>query len=91
LFFDFRVKEVNMAEPKKVDFEKGLQELNTIVEKLEKGEFNLEESLKHFEKGVKIARQCQTVLENADQKIKILMQKNQTQQLEDYKNQDEES
>jgi exodeoxyribonuclease VII small subunit len=57
---------------KKIDLEKSLQELESIVETLEDGELSLEESLKHFEKGVKLSRECQTALKDAEQKVKIL-------------------
>lgn len=57
---------------KKIDLEKSLQELESIVETLEDGELSLEESLKHFEKGVKLSRECQTALKDAEHKVKIL-------------------
>ena len=53
----------------KVSFEAAVEELATIVEKLESGAASLEESLKLFEKGAKLAAQCYTVLQNAEQKI----------------------
>ncbi len=57
---------------KKIDLEKTLQELETIVETLEDGDLSLEQSLKHFEKGVKLSRDCQTALKEAEQKVQIL-------------------
>ena len=57
---------------KKIDLEKTLQELENIVETLEDGELSLEQSLKHFEKGVKLSRECQAALKDAEQKVKIL-------------------
>jgi exodeoxyribonuclease VII small subunit len=57
-------------------FEKALQELETLVEKMEQGELSLEESLQHFEKGVQLSRACQQALRDAEQKVEILMQKN---------------
>ena len=57
---------------KKIDLEKSLQELESIVETLEDGELSLEESLKHFEKGVKLSRECQAALKDAEHKVKIL-------------------
>lgn len=50
-----------------------MNELEDIVKKLEKGELPLEESLKQFEKGINLARQCQDVLKHAEQKIEKLM------------------
>lgn len=61
--------------PKKrqsVHFEKSIDELETIVEQLETGELSLEESLKAFEKGVALTRQCQQALDDAEKKVEIL-------------------
>ena len=55
------------------DFEKSLAELETLVEKLEGGDLSLEESLKAFERGVGLTRECQTALEAAEAKVEILL------------------
>ena len=55
--------------------EKKLDGLKQIVEQLEQGELSLEDSLKQFEQGVKLAQQCQQTLENAEQKVQILLKK----------------
>lgn len=55
--------------------EKSLAELETLVEKLEGGDLSLEETLKHFERGVKLTRECQTTLKEAEQKVEILLNK----------------
>lgn len=55
-----------------MDFETKLNRLETIVEKMEGGELPLEESLKAFEEGVKLARECQVQLNAAEQKVKVL-------------------
>ena len=57
------------------DFERSLAELETIVEKLEQGELSLDESLRHFERGVQLTRVCQSALKQAEQKVEILMRK----------------
>lgn len=62
--------------PKTIDFEKSLQQLEAIVSKLEKGELSLEESIKHFEQGVKLSRECQQALRCAEQKISVLSREN---------------
>jgi len=65
--------------PKKTttpDFEKSLSELEKLVEKMEQGDLSLESSLEHFEKGVQLSRTCQQALREAEQKVEILMQKN---------------
>ena len=56
----------------KFDFNKGLAELEVIINKMESGELSLEDSLKYFEKGVKLHRQCHSALTDAEQRIKIL-------------------
>jgi len=56
-----------------VDFEKSLSELTALVEKMEKGNISLEDSLKAFEKGVKLTRKCQTALQDAEQKVNMLV------------------
>jgi exodeoxyribonuclease VII small subunit len=57
------------------DLEKSLAELEKIVERMEAGDLSLDESLKQFERGVTLTRQCQTALRNAEQKVEILMRK----------------
>tara|TARA_B110000008_G_scaffold98959_1_gene101721 strand:+ start:99 stop:323 length:225 start_codon:yes stop_codon:yes gene_type:complete len=59
-----------MAE--KFNFNKGLIELEEIINRMESGELSLEESLKYFEKGVKIHKHCHTALKDAEQRIRIL-------------------
>ena len=53
--------------------EGSLKELEALVEKLESGDLALEDALKEFERGVKLTRQCQTVLKQAEQKVEILL------------------
>ncbi len=53
-----------------------MEELEALVEKMEHGELSLEDSLQHFEKGVQLSRACQQALRDAEQKVEILMQKN---------------
>lgn len=63
-------------ETKQPDFEKSLAELEQIVEHLEQGDLTLESSLKDFERGVKLARNCQTALNDAQQRVEKLIEKN---------------
>ena len=56
----------------KFNFNKGLSQLEEIINKMESGELNLEDSLKYFEEGVKIHRQCHTALTDAEQRISVL-------------------
>ena len=55
-----------------MDFEKKLNRLEEIVQKMEKGELNLDESLKLFEEGVKLSRDCQQQLSAAELQVKKL-------------------
>ena len=57
---------------KTIHFEHSIAQLDDIVMQLEKGELSLEESLQQFEKGISLARTCQTILNQAEQKIEIL-------------------
>jgi exodeoxyribonuclease VII small subunit len=54
-------------------FETSLQELETIVRQLEAGDLPLEESLKLFEKGVQLSRECRERLNQAERRIEVLM------------------
>jgi len=56
----------------KFDFNKGLAELEVIISKMESGDLSLEDSLKYFEKGVKLHRQCHSALTDAEQRVNIL-------------------
>ena len=53
-------------------FEDALEELETVVERMENGEPSLEESLKLFERGMDLARRCQKALDDAEQRIRTL-------------------
>jgi exodeoxyribonuclease VII small subunit len=66
------------------DFERALAELETTVEKLEHGELSLEDALKHFERGVTLARECQAALKQAEQKVEVLLQKSPSAQPEPF-------
>ena len=59
----------------KENFEESMKKLETIVTELENGNLNLDESVKKFAEGMKIAKQCNTILEDAEKKITILLEK----------------
>lgn len=59
----------------KENFEEAMKSLENIVTELENGNLNLDESVKKFEEGMKIAKQCNTILEDAEKKITILLEK----------------
>lgn len=55
------------------DFEKALAELESLVDKLESGQLSLDESLARFKRGVELTRQCQAVLDRAQQSVDQLL------------------
>ncbi|WP_129780523.1 exodeoxyribonuclease VII small subunit [Peristeroidobacter soli] len=57
------------------DFERSLAELEAIVDKLEHGDLSLDDSLRHFERGVQLTRSCQSALKQAEQKVEILLRR----------------
>ena len=58
----------------KENFEESMKKLETIVTELENGNLNLDESVKKFEEGMKIAKQCNNILEDSEKKITILLE-----------------
>lgn len=65
-----------MTKPKRPpDFEKSLQELETLVERIERGDLPLDEALKAFERGVALTRECQSALAAAQSRVDILLQR----------------
>ncbi len=72
------------------DFEKSLQQLEKIVGKMESGELGLEESLKQFESGIKLAKSCQDTLANAELRVEQLIEKNGLQQTAPFEDLDED-
>ncbi|NNC99698.1 MAG: exodeoxyribonuclease VII small subunit [Gammaproteobacteria bacterium] len=60
----------------KLDFEKAYKQLETIVERMERGEQDLENSLHDFERGVSLMKHCHSMLKDAEQKVEILVKDN---------------
>lgn len=54
-------------------FEKSIKELEEIVAKLESGDTTLDESLELFEKGIKLSKDCNSMLDKAEKKVSILL------------------
>lgn len=69
---------------KNPDFETALAELEELVETLEQGDISLDESLKQFERGVQLTRSCQQALQEAEQKVQVLIEKDGKQTLEAF-------
>lgn len=69
-----------------LDFETTLTQLESIVARLESGELPLEQALKDFESGIKLAQLGQARLQQAEQRIQILLSKSDKAELSDYQN-----
>lgn len=81
---------MSKKESKKViHFEKAITELENLVEQMEDGELSLESSLKTFEKGIKLTRECQNALQDAEQKVQILIKENGNDQLVEFREKEE--
>lgn len=72
------------ARKKAVDFEKALSELEALVSTMEKGDMSLEDSLKAFETGIKLTRDCQAKLSEAEHKVEMLIEQQGELQLTDF-------
>ena len=76
--------------PTKFNFEEALETLEGLVEAMEEGELSLEESLKAFEQGIKLTRECQSALEKAEQKVQVLVNGEDLPEAEPFDSQDDE-
>lgn len=70
-------------------FEDTIKELEETVQKLEKGDLDLNESLRLFENGIKLSKSCQKMLDDAEKKVSVLL-KNEAGEMEQKKFLDEE-
>jgi exodeoxyribonuclease VII small subunit len=80
---------VTKRQKKTTDFEAALAELEALVERMEQGDLTLDESLRQFERGIQLTRSCQHALQEAEQKVQILLDKGQQQTLEPFESDDE--
>ena len=71
-----------MAKKDTVNFEASLQKLKKIIEKLEDGDISLEESVKSFEEGIGLVKECQKQLAQAELKVKKLLDNGDTVDLD---------
>lgn len=69
---------------KSLDFEEALASLETLVEAMEAGNLSLDESLKAFEQGIRLTRECQKALDAAEQKVQILVKAGELPEAEPY-------
>ncbi|MDT8310351.1 MAG: exodeoxyribonuclease VII small subunit [Methylophaga sp.] len=73
-----------VAKRKKLDYEAAVAELESLVEQLERGDITLEQSLKLYERGVLLTRDCQEALQAADQKVQMLVKQAGNPKLVDF-------
>ncbi|OGT40079.1 MAG: exodeoxyribonuclease VII small subunit [Gammaproteobacteria bacterium RIFCSPHIGHO2_12_FULL_38_14] len=66
------------------DLELSLAEITGLIDKMEHGKLTLEQSLDHFERGITLIKHCQKILEKAEQKVQILVQNNNQEELLTY-------
>lgn len=74
-----------------IDFEQSLQTLEQLVESMEGGDMSLEKSLEAFEQGIKLTKECQQALREAEQKVEILLNQNGEEQLAPFAEADEDA
>ena len=72
-----------MGKDKQTDFESSLKALESIVERLEDENINLEDSVKSFEEGINLVKECQKQLQEAELKIKTLLDDGSSIDIED--------
>lgn len=65
--------------------EGSLTEITQLIDKMEQGELTLEQSLAQFERGITLVKHCQKILQEAEQKVQLLIQQNQQETLTPYK------
>ena len=70
-----KTKSEKEAAEKEQTFEESLEELENIVDQLERGQLTLDESIETFEKGMKLALLCNQKIEDSEKKIEVLMEK----------------
>ena len=73
-----------MSNKKPVNLEKALAELEELVDELESGDLPLEKAMKKFEEGIKLSRNCQAALKEAEQKVEILLGSSGDEELREF-------
>lgn len=58
-----------------MNFEENVEQLEKVVQELENGNLNLEDSIKKFEEGMSISKKCNEILEESEKKITVLIKK----------------
>ena len=68
-------------EKKQPNLEESLDEISTLIDKMEHSELTLEQSLSNFERGINLVKHCQKILTEAEQKVQVLIQTNTQEEL----------
>lgn len=71
------------------NFESSIKELEEIAEKLSDGEVSLDEAIELFENGMKLSKSCQKMLEDAEKKVNILLEKDGEMKKQSFESEDE--
>ena len=69
---------------KQADFEKSIAELESLVGRMESGEADLNESLTLFKRGIELSRECQLLLDNAQQTVELLSKPDDPESVEEF-------
>ena len=77
-----------MGNKKPLNLEKALADLEDLVDELEAGDLPLEKAMKKFEDGIKLTRNCQVALKEAEQKVEILLKSAGGEDLEPFEAED---
>ncbi|MCL4112610.1 UNVERIFIED_CONTAM: hypothetical protein GTU68_064007 [Idotea baltica] len=72
-----------------MSFEAAIEELDGLVDQLENGDLALDDALKKFERGISLARAGQSKLNDAEQRVSILLQNDENAELSDFNPQPE--
>jgi exodeoxyribonuclease VII small subunit len=70
--------------PENMSFEAAIKELDGLVNQLESGDLALDDALKNFERGISLARAGQSKLNDAEQRVNILMQNDESHELSEF-------
>ncbi|PFG46139.1 exodeoxyribonuclease VII small subunit [Vibrio sp. ES.051] len=74
-----------VKKPENMTFEATIEELDSLVDKLENGDLALDDALRKFERGIALARAGQTKLSDAEQRVSILLSEDDEVSLSDFK------
>lgn len=78
-----------MANKENLNFEETMKQLETIAKELENGDLDLEASVSKFEEGMRLSKQCNELLENAEKRITILLKEGDSLKEENFSQEEE--